>query len=162
MDGDGLMTTSDVFQLVRLDKRDEFLSAVGNMDINQVNESGQNLLHEAVTYNNVFAGEEVLRRHIDVNHKDSHGQTPLHYAALHQTLDLASLIIESGGNPNELDEHGNGPLWVAVFNARGKYGLVELLVKHGADPVHKNKHGRSPSDFARQIQDSTLVRLLRP
>ena len=124
------MDTSDVFDLVILNNRDEFLSAVSSATINQCNEWGENLLHKAVAYNNTELGEEAIRRGIDVNHQNEDGETPLHYAAAHRNLAVAKRIVEAGGNVNTCDRHGNSPLWTAVYEANkaineGSYVLVQ-------------------------------------
>ena len=75
---------------------------------------------------------------------------------------MAEKILDGGGDLNVIDSDGNTPVWTAVFNARAKYGMVETLARLGAAKVadQKNKHGRSPSDFASQIGDKTILGLL--
>jgi ankyrin repeat protein len=104
-----------------------------------------------------------MRRHVDVNAQTTTGSTPLHYAAAHSNTNAARLILSHGGDVTIADKHGNTPLWTAVFNARGKYELVELLLQHGAAQVatRKNLHGKSPLDFATQIGDAHLMQLLQ-
>ena len=41
-------------------------------------------------------------------------------------------LLEAGANPNQLDPQGHHPLSLAVL--AGRPNLVELLLKHGADP----------------------------
>ena len=69
-------------------------------------------------------------------------------------------MLEGGAAVDIADRHGNQPLWAAVFNARGDYAIVRRLIECGADPAHANVHGRSPRDFAEQIGDDTLLRVL--
>jgi uncharacterized protein len=150
----------DIFQAVRLDDRESFRSGIDGTSINVTNEFGQNLLHEAAGWGNVVLGEELIARGVNVNHQDSIGQTPLHYAAEHKYLRIAEGILRAGGKLNISDRYGNQPLWTAVFNARGDYRLVMLVCKSGANPVHQNKAGKSPLDFARQIKDAALIAIL--
>ena len=84
-------------------------------------------------------------------------ETPLHYSAVLNQPEVARRILEHGGDPTITDIHGNAPLWYAVFNARGSYEVVDLLLARNANPNLKHKHGRSPLDFARQIGDETLI-----
>lgn len=51
-------------------------------------------------------------------------------------------------------------LWTAVFNAKGKYNIVKILKESGADSFSKNEAGRSPLDFAIQINDKDLCQIL--
>jgi ankyrin repeat protein len=102
----------------------------------------------------------LIRRHINVNQQDNDGMTPLHYAAVYSNHSLAEKIVNAGGSLKIVDKHGNGPLWTAVFNARGSYSIVDLFLRRGADPHHKNNHGLSPLDFAKRIEDSVLMQRL--
>lgn len=152
----------DIFQSVRRDGN-TVIPLLGELsNINITNEVGQNLLHMAAAYQNLDAAAELIRLGINVNAQDSSGQTPLHYAAAHQDTDVADVILLNGGDFGIVDEHGNTPLWTAVFNARGKYAVVESLLRSGASQVANriNKNGRSPIDFAKQIADSHLVKLI--
>ena len=79
------MSTIDLFQFIRINKSEAFYSGLDNADINQVNEDGQNLLHESVASNNLEFANELIKRKIDINHKDLNSQTPLHYVAYHKT-----------------------------------------------------------------------------
>ena len=150
----------DIFQLIRLNEKDDFFSAIDQININMVNEFKQNLLHEAVGHGSNKIGRELIKRGINVNHQERNGQTPLHYSALHKNYELARCILENGGDVNIRDVHGNNALWTAVFNAKGDYKMVELFLEFGGDVYTKNKYGRSPFDFAKQIKSEALIKLL--
>lgn len=150
----------DIFQTVKLNQEREFSSAIDKTEINVINEFGQNMLHMAVAGGANSIGKELVRRGIEVNRQDSKGQTPLHYAAVHASSELAKAILEAGGDVSIKDSYGNTPLWSAVFNARGKHDLVKLMMRFGPDPKSKNKAGKSPLDFARQINDEALIAIL--
>ncbi|MBD9354546.1 ankyrin repeat domain-containing protein [Methylomonas albis] len=154
------MGNIDLFQVIRLNDEEKFYSEIDDVDINQVNEDGQNMLHEAVAYNNLPFAKALIKRNIDVNHRDIKSQTPLHYAANHGFLDIAELILNSGGSLNIEDDYGNQPTWTAVFNARGNYEIVKCFLKFKPDISHKNRAGRSPLDFANQINDQNLIHIL--
>ncbi len=131
-------------------------------DVNIRNGDGENLLHVAIAYSNVDAAVELIRRGVDVNAQDRKGATSLHYAGVHQGAMVAQQILDHGGDFEIMDEHGNTPLWTAVFNARGIYDVVYVLLakKKKKTAQQKNKHGRSPIDFATQIGDTELVKQL--
>ena len=48
----------------------------------------------------------------------------------------------------------------SVFNTCEDYQMVRLFMKYGADAHHKNKANRSPIDFAQQIEDVDMVKIL--
>ncbi|MBN8671475.1 MAG: hypothetical protein J0L80_12360 [Chitinophagales bacterium] len=73
---------------------------------------------------------------------------------------MAEACINAGADPNIDDIYGNNCLWTAVFNAKGKYEIVELYKKSGANVNSRNNAGRSPLDFAQQINDYKLIEVL--
>jgi uncharacterized protein len=73
---------------------------------------------------------------------------------------LSKAIINSGAILELMDNYGNTPLWYAVFNARGNYEYVELLMQNKANPNSLNNAGRSPIMFASQIMDQRLIEIL--
>lgn len=154
------MSSENIFLAIRLGDNNKVLCAIGCVDINQLNDDGQNLLHEAISYGNELIAKELVERNIDVNQKDLHGQTPLHYAATYNQRSIAACVIEMGGDLGVNDMYGNQPLWTAVFNARGKHDVVKLFVDAGAVIDHKNHSGRSPLDFSRQIHDQYMIEIL--
>lgn len=130
-------------------------------NLNLINEFGQNLLHEAIAHGNDEVSIALIELGIDLNHQDSKGQASLHYAAARNQAEVVARILTQGGDVTVTDSFGNQPLWTAVFNARGNYRTVSALLAHGADTAHRNKAGRSPLDFAQQIQDTELILLLK-
>lgn len=154
------MNFQDVFQAVRMNDMDSFIALIDSKDINSIKYDEQNLLHEAAAYDKLECAKELIGRNINIDHKDNSGMTPLHYAAANNSLLVANEILNGGGDLSICDEHGNEPLWTAVFNAKGKYDLVKLYMKYNANPGHKNTYGKSPLDFAQQINDAELVSIL--
>ncbi|KHS62172.1 ankyrin [Pectobacterium brasiliense] len=151
---------SNAFQFVRDGQSEGLCSLVTSDNVNVTNEYGQNLLHEAIAYGNVAVVNKLIELGVDVNHQDDKGQTPLHYAAQHKMKDVAEIILMNKGDVFVTDKFGNQALWTAVFNARGDYDIVSLLLTHHSLPEHKNNSGRSPLDFARQIKDTGLISIL--
>ncbi|MDX6917661.1 ankyrin repeat domain-containing protein [Pectobacterium carotovorum] len=151
---------SNAFQFVRDGQSEGLCSLVNSENVNVTNEYGQNLLHEAIAYGNVAVVNKLIELGIDVNHQDDKGQTPLHYTAQHKMKDVAEIILMNKGDVLVTDKFGNQALWTAVFNARGDYDIVSLLLKYNSLPEHKNNSGRSPLDFARQIKDTDLISIL--
>ncbi|MBC3811548.1 ankyrin repeat domain-containing protein [Undibacterium aquatile] len=150
-----------IFQSVRTGDVSLFSSLIDNIDVNSTNEFSQNMLHEAIAHKQLIFVDRLLSRKINVDQKDHKGQTPLHYCAMHNFYDAVFQLIASGANIFVSDDYGNEALWTAVFNARGKYDTVKILVQRGANVNHKNKSNRSPLDFAIQIEDEDMIALLR-
>lgn len=151
----------DFFQKIRLKENLRFLDLIDALDVNQINEFGQNLLHEAIGSGNEIAALQLLEKGINANHQDSTGLTPLHYAISHDNLTLGKALLAKGARVDIADLHGNQPLWTAVLNAGTGYGFVESLVEFGADPKHKNKYGKSPLSIAEEMGVSELLSSLR-
>lgn len=154
------MSVESPFQIVRRGLMADFKKMVNNTNVGLLNEEGQNLLHEAIAFKRDDFSEYLLSLGIDVNHQDNNGQTPLHFASAHSNKYIVDLLFKAGANPTIRDKYGNDPLWTATFNARGNYAIVRLFEKKGANPLNKNNAGRTTLDFARQINDSKLLKLL--
>lgn len=106
----------------------------------------------------------LLENGANPNSQDQKGNTPLHYTGEYNFLEIAKLLILKDANLFIQNKFGNEPLWVAVFNVRGdvkRHALVELLLKHGANPNHKNNAGMSPLEFAEQVGDDELIQILK-
>jgi ankyrin repeat protein len=102
----------------------------------------------------------LLANGADIDHQDRDGRTALHYAVSVKRVDMVTELLERGADVHLSDVHGNAPLWRAVFDAKGKYDLVELLLSHKANPNSKNRSNASPLDFAHRIGDDRLASLL--
>ena len=154
------MKENEIFSIVRNGLYDQYLKLITNIDINSQNEYGQNLLQEAIEANKDKIAIDLVNRKINVNHQDNKGFSSLHYCAQYHNMRIAELLLKHNANVNIADSYGNNPLWTAVFNARDNYQMVELLIKYGADAHNKNKASRSPIDFAAQIEDDYMLRIL--
>jgi uncharacterized protein len=97
----------------------------------------------------------------NVNHQERNGLSALHFAVQNRHPDLILCLLQSGALIDIPDRYGNSPLWRAVFDARGKYDIVSLLVSKGAKTTSRNTSGRSPLDFAKQIGDDILITMLQ-
>ncbi|GAB3041194.1 ankyrin repeat domain-containing protein [Natronobiforma cellulositropha] len=149
----------DLFQAAA-DGDAEVFAAADDDELAVRDEVDCSLLHLAAANGQVAVAEALLERGVDPDLADESGQTALHYAAAHGETEVTALLLAYGGDTAIADEHGNGPLWTAVFNARGAYDLVDLLLEAGADPTAENDAGRSPLDFAAQIGDDDLLERL--
>ena len=68
------------------------------------------------------------------------------------------MLVKHGATVNVSDLWKFTPLHEAA--AKGKYEIVKLLLKHGADPSKKNRDGHTPLDLVKE-GDQDVVDLLR-
>lgn len=59
-----------------------------------------------------------------------------------------------------INEYFNCKYFEIAAAAKGKYEIVKLLLKHGADPTKKNRDGATPLDLIRE-GDEDVADLLR-
>src|ERR687891_391808 len=72
--------------------------------------------------------------------------TPLQSAVTARQEETAALLLERGANPN--GRHGGGFTPFHTAAQHGDVPLVELLLRHGADPALAADDGRRAADFA--------------
>jgi ankyrin repeat protein len=150
----------NIFDVVEKGNLQVYKSCIEKFALNIVNSNGASLLHKAIVYQQTEIAIDLINRSINVNIQDNKGQSSLHYLGFFPNVELANLIIQNGGDLELKDKFGNTALWYAVFNARGNYALVELLIKNKAKPNLLNLAGKTALDFAVQIQDQKLVEIL--
>jgi ankyrin repeat protein len=129
---------------------------------NVVDDYGDPLLVKALHVKNIDAAK-ILVQLVNVNLKDSKGQTALHHCGYYGNYTIALEILNNGGDLNINDIYGNQPLWTAVFNVKKDLrglDVVDLFLKMGANKNHKNVAGKSPMDFALQVNFIPLLEIL--
>lgn len=154
------MSYNEIFTTIRFGTYEQYEKYIASTDIDCCNEHKQNLLQEAIAASKNDIAKDLINRNIDINHQDSNGQAPLHYCAQYLNIEIARLLLSKNADINIEDAYGNIPLWTAVFNARGDYRMVELFIQNNANIHHLNKAGRSPLDFAKQIDDLHMIKIL--
>lgn len=150
----------DYFQLIRTESAERILTELKSVDINTLDDDGNSYLVEAISHNKPDIAEWLIKNNINVNIQNHKGMTSLHILPFHPNELIAEQLIENSGNLGLADNFGNTPLWYAVFNARGYYKIVSIYMAQNPNVNAKNKAGRSPLDFAMQINDSTLLEIL--
>lgn len=114
-------------------------------------QGGRTPLHYAALANDADAVSQLLAEGADPNVADRLGFTPLHFAAQEGAIAAAGLLLAAGAQVDAANSYGNTPLFTAVFNSRGHGELIQLLRRHGADPMHPNNTGQTPAGLARLI-----------
>ena len=96
----------------------------------------------------------------DINKKYQKGLNLLHFACEYSNIKLAKELLERNINIEKKNIYGNTPLWTAVFNSKGKYEMVDLLLSYNANPNSINNADNTPLKFATTIDDKILINKL--
>lgn len=90
------------------------------------------------------------------------GVRPLHSAVANRDRDaaltVAAALLDAGAGPNVAQQGGWTPLHSAALH--GDLDLVELLLRHGADPAPESDDGKTPADLAREKGHGRVVERL--
>jgi len=152
---------ADIYTLAQYGNLESFKSKFVIQALNKPNENGSSLLHLAIAGSKFDIAIFLIEKGIDVNLTNKDGQTALHLIAQIQNIAVAKAILEHSGDINIRDKYGNNAMWTAVFNCKGRlYEMVELFMKYSPDIDTKNKAGRSPLDFAKQVGNPKLLGML--
>lgn len=104
--------------------------------------------------------DEMIEQGGDLNACDSRGITLLHAAASNGFTDLVKILINAKVDLNQKEDYDEDtPLHLAVHHLQ--YGVVEELGNAGATIEVKNRHLETPLLLAEQLEDATMVRLLK-
>ncbi|XP_029814891.1 ankyrin repeat domain-containing protein 31 isoform X1 [Manacus vitellinus] len=123
--------------------------------IHRRNVYGENLLHRAVTHQDVDLVRKIIKAGGNVNAQDYSGLTALHIASVEGFYGIANLLLKAGADVNAAEKEQITPLQDAV--KEGHYEMVNLLLWYGADPLLKNKMGRCALEEA---SDPSMRKLL--
>jgi uncharacterized protein len=156
------MSPIDLHEYARRNSLRELEEAIAKgRDVNERDAAGCTPLHCAIAEKSVEAAFFLLEHGADVTAQDNRGSTALHGAVAHRLPQVAEeLLRRDAGLIGISDKYGNEPLWDAPFGARGDYILVALLLRHGADPGHRNRAGLSSLDLAKRMEDQSLLQVL--
>jgi ankyrin repeat protein len=122
-----------------------------------VDRLGRTELHYCASDGDVMGVRDLIDGGADPNVSDKNGFTPLHFAAQEWHSEVAEVLISSVAVVDSVNMYGNTPLFVAVANSRGRGELIELLRRHGADPLRANTSGRTPVGFARLVANYDIT-----
>ncbi|MDF2433864.1 MAG: uncharacterized protein JWP44_3495 [Mucilaginibacter sp.] len=125
-------------------------------------EDGRTLLMHAILAEDAdpFIVKLLIDKGSDVNiHESGERWTSLHFAARDQNEPVVRILLEAGAEADSADAFGNTPLWRSITKSKPGFGVINELIKHGADPCKKNNNGVAPIDVARKVGRADLVAL---
>jgi hypothetical protein len=128
-------------------------------DVNLIEpHSGNTALMMAVILQEEYSARKLLEKGADPTLRSSQGRAPLYVAAERGNCNLLTLLIKGFRvNPNlstTTERHGGGALHIAaMFN---KPNAVHHLLQLGADPMQRDRNGRTPLDVAK-LSAATLA-----
>lgn len=94
---------------------------------------------------------------IDVNRPDEHGWTYLMYAVRFNLEPIALYLLAKGADINAT-KPGDGNACIHMAAYEGSLEMCQLLLRHGASAVARNRSGVQPHSIA-QAQGHEAVRL---
>ena len=118
-----------------------------------VNEDGDTLLHDAVGIDPDLKLVEFLLEYIDINSKNKAGNTVLIEALgssyypekIRKTVDF---LLKKGADVNASGQYGRSALLTAFRNRKLGLAAIEKLIKAGADINHQDEDGRQALHYA--------------
>ena len=125
-------------------------------------------LHRAAADGDLPEVERLIRSGAEISAFDDLNQSPLHYAAEQGHYKVALWLLEHGANVNAYDEKMIGETALCLAAQKDYPEMVELLLKHGADPdingwvglTARIRSQRRTADEGRKI--AALIEKYRP
>ncbi|CAF3744177.1 unnamed protein product [Rotaria sp. Silwood1] len=116
--------------------------------INNLDNTGETCLHEAVKIHAISCIELLIKHNIDINIANKDGATALHRAVDLGHSDIVRLLIKHKAELNIKDTSGWTPLHFAC--AHNDIEIVRLLINRGAYINATDNQGRTPLKCARE------------
>jgi ankyrin repeat protein len=92
---------------------------------------------------------------------DRFQNTALHLAASKGNIPMVALLLDHGAEADILGPGGFTPLMAAVEatmkNPATKIGVLEELIRHGADPTKQDVRGLTAADLANDAQIQKML-----
>lgn len=115
-------------------------------------------IFKAAQSNDVTGIKFLLNYGVNINTRDVKGNTPLIIAVKENQLRAADFLIEKDADINLQDNEGNTALIAAVH--AGNTSLIKTLIQHGADAKIEDKNHKSAADYAKRLNDPTILSML--
>ncbi len=135
------------------------LLIAGGADVNVRNNSKRIPLHHAAERNYLELAKVLVKHGSQLDARERDGWSPLHYAAMKDHVEMAAFLIEKGASVNLISARGGTPLHEA--SATASAAMTKLLLKHGADKSIKAKNGKTALDYAVELKNEPVEKILR-
>ncbi|XP_062581961.1 uncharacterized protein LOC134243737 isoform X2 [Saccostrea cucullata] len=132
-----------------------FLEA--GLNVNECNLDRKSPLQVAIENAEVGVAELLIIHGADINISDVRDRSALHSAADNGSIRAAEILLNSEANINQRDRLRQTPLFVATAKGRG---VLQTLIKHGADLNLCDTNGRSPLHAALEGGHSFAMKIL--
>ena len=128
-------------------------------DINSEDRIGWTPIFNASWNPNISNLKTLLKYNADINHKSTSKWTPLHVAcnSTNNLYNNVELLIKHGANINICDLSGLTPLYLACM--RKEEDVINILIKHGADPNLKTNSKMTSYEFCKKHEYSFFSNL---
>jgi len=109
--------------------------------------TGYGDIHDAAGAGNIDAIEEFVRSGVCVDVLDNHGESAVHHAVKYGRQESVLALVNEGADVSIPTALGRDtPVHYAVM--RQDWGMVELLLRLGAQGDRKNAEGVTPREYA--------------
>jgi uncharacterized protein len=152
----------DIFEAAALGRLDRLKQCLRDdpSAINSLSKDGFTALHFACFFGQPDAARLLIESGaaVDAVAANPTQVMPLHSAASSRNLEAARLLLERGAPVNARQQAGWVPIHAAAQN--GDRPMVELLLKHHADPKLANDQGKTSAMVAREKGHAEIAALL--
>jgi len=139
-------------------KVEQFLNNNINIDVDELDSSGNTPLGKACFKGYVEIIKLLLSHGADVNKSNSVNSTPLFEACRNGLTNIVTLLLFLGADVNKPGCSNTTPLWEACCH--GYTEIVELLLLHGADANKLNHNNDTSLRVACDFRCTKIVKLL--
>lgn len=141
----------DIFEAARTNNIAALKNCLGTADVNKKDSQGSTALLLAAYYNNIEAVKLLLGAGADPEARDSMGNSALMGICFKGYAEVGKILLAFGASVQA--ENGNAATALTFAATFGRNELIPLLLANGADPLRKDKFGKSPIDNALSQQN---------
>lgn len=117
-----------------------------------------NVLHDAVRYQDMDMLKYLLSQDLDKNQKDEFGNTPLHLAVRSDSLEIVEILLDNYVKTDGKNYFGDTPMLIAARNGNNK--IAKELACSGAPYDDLDANNISALQYATQNGNLQLAKLL--
>jgi ankyrin repeat protein len=131
--------------------------AAVDAEMNVLGMMKQTPLETAVQRGDTDMVRTLLAHQANPNRASQDGATPLHRAVIGNHADIIALLVSKGARINQADVNGMTALHYAACVDGGSDQVIKALLAAGADPLRKDKEGKTARDMAQECRHQVLV-----